>query len=818
MRSFQAKLLYLMVTILVLLQVSTLIAVHVAGRRATAKSIDDELHVGTRILEQILAQKGQELSRTVRVLAADYAFRVAVADSDAATITSVLANHSSRIEADAAFLVSLDGTVVADTFGGRFAGAPFPLPALVAEARQQGEAAGIASLAGRPYQLAVVPVLGPRPIAWVAIGFAIDAAVLNDVRRSTDLDVTLRDSAAGARPFVVSTLPPDRIGANGYRTLSHPLRTADDSRIEALLQRSVADAARPYRTLELQIAALSSLVLIAALIAARMFARGVSSPLERLAEGAQRIERGDYAEKIEIDQRDEIGRLALAFDRMRTGIAEREDRIRHQATHDALTGLPNRVLFLERLAQAVARTRGSGEIVAILMMDLDRFKEINDTLGHHFGDDLLKEIGRRLLDLLHDSDTVARLGGDEFAVTFFIREPAHAADVAQRITAALETPFVLAGVSIEVSASMGIALCPQHADDAETLMKRADVAMYDAKRTHNTFAMYAPGRDEYSLRRLAMLSELRNAIARDELTLHYQPKVDVRNDSTVHAEALVRWQHPVHGILRPDEFIPLAEQSGNIGMITQWVLRRAITDCGAWNAAGLDLTVAVNLSALDLFDAKLPAYVNDLLAESKLSPSKLVLEITESAVMRDPTYAAKILSDLKDRGVSLAIDDYGTGYSSLAHLKSLPVDELKIDRSFVTNLGKATPQDVLIVRSTIDLGHNMGLTVIAEGVEDAESWRILKDLGCDMAQGYYVSPPLPGTEFQEWYKRFGVARSLLFGDTSAPRFAAQPERRRRRRRRGRGWGGGGWGGGLVLGGLMWGWWAFVVGGLNCFTL
>ena len=763
MRSFQAKLLYLIVAVLVLLQAATLIAVHVAGRRTMETVIDDELKVGTRILDEILRGKGQQLSGTVRIVAADYAFREAVALGDAGTVASVLVNHASRISADAAFVVSLDGTVVADTLSGRFAGRPFPIPGLLSEAQKAGESSGIVSLAGRPYQLVVAPVVAPQQIAWVSMGFEIDGAVLNDVRRLIPaLDVSLSDSSAGNKPFVISTLPQDRIGSSEYRSLPHPLTTADNSKIDILVQRSVAAAEKSYRNLELQIAALSTLALVVALIAASLFARGVSRPLERLAEGAQRIERGDYAEKIDIRQRDEIGRLATAFDRMRTGIAEREEQIRFQATHDALTGLPNRVLFLERLAQAVTRARRSGAMVAILMMDLDRFKEINDTLGHHFGDDLLKEIGHRLLDLLPDSDTVARLGGDEFAVTFYVKEASQAAEVATRIRTALETPFVLGSVSIEVAASMGIALCPQHADDAETLMKRADIAMYDAKTTYSEFAMYAPGRDEHSLRRLAMLSELRNAIAREELTLHYQPKVDVRHDRPVHAEALVRWQHPVHGILPPDEFIPLAEQSGNIGMITKWVLRKAITDCGAWNASGLDLTVAVNLSALDLFDAKLPAYIDGLLAESGLSPSKLVLEITESAVMKDPTYAAKILGDLKDRGIALAIDDYGTGHSSLAHLKRLPVDELKIDKSFVTHLRNAAPEDVLIIRSTIELGHNMGLKVIAEGVEDAEAWRILKDLGCDMAQGYYVSPPMPGDDLQEWLKRFAMARSPLY--------------------------------------------------------
>ena len=439
---------------------------------------------------------------------------------------------------------------------------------------------------------------------------------------------------------------------------------------------------------------------------------------------------------------------------MRTGIAEREDQIRFQATHDSLTGLPNRTLFFDRLSHAIENAKRNAGLVGMIMMDLDRFKDINDTLGHHFGDDLLIEIGRRLAHTLRQSDTVARLGGDEFAVTFNAADTTRARDVAQRITAALDTPFILGGVSIEVSGSMGIALYPSHAEDAGTLMKRADIAMYDAKTNHTAFAVYEPGRDEHSLRRLAILSELRHAIERDELDLHYQPKIDVGTGKVRHAEALVRWRHPVHGNLQPDEFIPLAEQSGSIGVITKWVLRKAISHCGEWNASGTDLTVAVNLSALDLFDAELPTYISGLLSEAGLSPSKLVLEITESAVMKDPAYALRILRDLKNRGITLAIDDYGTGYSSLAHLKRLPVDELKIDKSFVLNLRNASTDDIVIVRSTIELGHNMGLRVIAEGVENAEAWQILKNLGCDMAQGYFVSPPLPVNEFRAWLAQY----------------------------------------------------------------
>jgi len=788
LRSFQAKLVYLTVAVLVLLQTATLIAVHVAGERTMRLGVTDELRVGRGVLDRTLTVRGRQLSIAVSALASDFAFREAIALADRPTIISALGNHANRVHAEAVFVMGLDGIVVADTLNERYAGRPFPLPSLVREAERRGESTAIVAFEGRPYQFVLVPILGPRPIAWVCMGFTIDETVLNDIRRLTSLDISLWNPS-GENPLVVSTLrtneraelvsqigarPPKggdavdtvSLGDDAFEVLIHPLPTADGSPIQVVLQRSIEEARRPYRRLELQIFALSTLALIVAVIAAYFFARGVSSPLQRLAQEAQKIERGDYSTALQMPQKDEIGKLANAFDSMRTAIAEREEQIRLQATHDSLTGLPNRTLFFDRLSHAIANAKRNGGLVGMIMMDLDRFKEINDTLGHHFGDDLLIEIGRRLSQTLRASDTVARLGGDEFAVTFLASDPSEANNVALRIAATLETPFLLGGVSIEVSGSMGIALYPLHAEDAATLMKRADIAMYDAKKNHISYAIYEQGRDEHSLRRLAILSELRHAIARDELDLHYQPKIDVGSGRAVHAEALVRWRHPVHGNLSPDEFIPLAEQSGNINVITKWVLRKAIGHCGEWNAAGVELTVAVNLSALDLFDPELPTYISGLLSEVGLSPSKLVLEITESAVMKDPAYALRILRDLKSRGVTLAIDDYGTGYSSLAHLKRLPVDELKIDKSFVLNLRNASTDDIVIVRSTIELGHNMGLRVIAEGVETAEAWDILKGLGCDMAQGYFISRPLPAAEFRTWITK---AQNGGFGTSSTAR-------------------------------------------------
>jgi diguanylate cyclase (GGDEF)-like protein len=544
-----------------------------------------------------------------------------------------------------------------------------------------------------------------------------------------------------------------------YETLTEPLKTGDRSRITTVIQRSLEEARRSYRSLELQIVLFSTLALVGAIVAAMFFARGVIRPLHRLADNAQRIERGDYTAAVEIEQDDEIGKLATAFNRMRTGIAERELQVIHQATHDGLTGLPNRTLFLDRLEHAIAAVKRTGDSVGMIMMDLDRFKEINDTLGHHFGDQLLNEIGRRLNQSLRESDTVARLGGDEFGVSFNAREPEHALDVAHRIADSLEASFILGGVSIDVKASMGIAIYPLHADDAGSLMKRADIAMYDAKKHHTSIALYEAGRDEHSVRRLSLLSELRQAIQRGELELYYQPSISFRTGRVSYAEALVRWNHPTHGRMNPDEFIPLAEQSGTIGALTKWVLRNGIRECAEWSRQGSPLTISVNLSALDLFDSELPTYISGLLTDANLPPMSLVLEITESAIMRDPAYALKILRELKSRGTRLAVDDFGTGYSSLAHLKRLPVDELKIDKSFVLNLSSQSTDDAVIVRSTIELGHNMGLTVIAEGVENVEALDILKRLGCDMAQGYYMSPPLPAEKFRRWIveSRWAVA-------------------------------------------------------------
>ncbi|HWB72857.1 MAG TPA: EAL domain-containing protein [Egibacteraceae bacterium] len=434
------------------------------------------------------------------------------------------------------------------------------------------------------------------------------------------------------------------------------------------------------------------------------------------------------------------------IDRLRQEAADRE----HQALHDSLTGLPNRGLFHEQVQAAIAADV-TGARVAVMLIDLDRFKDVNDTLGHHTGDRLLQQIGARIRDALRPCDSIARLGGDEFAVLLPAVAGAVAVRVAERIRARLCQPFDVDDMLLQVGGSIGIALAPDHGHSSSILLRCADVAMYHAKLSQSGVELYAPERDQYSPRRLTLVCELQAAIAGSGLAVHYQPQAELRTGRVVGVEALVRWHHPVHGPIAPDEFIPLAEQAGLIRGLTRYVLRCVLQQCQRWRSTGVDLTVAVNLSVRNLLDLELPDEVARLLVEFQVPARMLRLEITESCMMTDPRRTEEVLAKLRGMGVSLAIDDFGTGYSSLSSLGRLPVDEIKIDRSFVTKMLSAA-SDAVIVRSTIDLARNLGLRVVAEGVEDRATWNRLVTLGCDVAQGYYLSHPVTIARLDDWLR------------------------------------------------------------------
>ena len=436
-----------------------------------------------------------------------------------------------------------------------------------------------------------------------------------------------------------------------------------------------------------------------------------------------------------------------------------KDALEYQSLHDPLTGLPNRMLFNDRLRQAIVVGHRAREPVVLLIMDMDRFKEVNDTLGHQVGDLLLQQVALRLAATLRQSDTVARLGGDEFAVL-----PASGTDLnggthaAKKILQALEHPFVVDGRNIDVGASIGIAHCPEHGEEADTLMRHADVAMYVAKRTKRGYAVYAPQLDEHTAAHLALIGELRHAIAHNELVLHYQPTVALASGRTIGVEALVRWQHPKQGLMPPDQFIPAAEETELVQPLAHWVLNQGLSQLRSWNDTGLDVGLAVNLSSWNLRDPEFPELASGLLDRWSVQPHRLNLEITESGIMA-PSAIFDAITRLSTLGIGLSIDDFGTGYSSLARLKRLPVNEIKIDKSFIIGM-MADTMSVSIVRSVIELGHNMGLRVVAEGVENREAWEKLMTLCCDLAQGHYLCPPMPATDLTRWFRESGLGPQI----------------------------------------------------------
>jgi diguanylate cyclase (GGDEF)-like protein len=487
--------------------------------------------------------------------------------------------------------------------------------------------------------------------------------------------------------------------------------------------------------------------------------RGIADELRRLVE-LQRTQTAAAVRNAEASYaRVRNLMLALGTAAVLTGIAvaslvsrrvtRQARQLTNQALYDPLTGLPNRCLLHDRLDHEIARAAREHTPFAVALMDLDRFKAVNDTLGHAVGDELLREVARRLSATVRQEDTVARLGGDEYVLLLHDVQERNVSAVVNKVLAALDQPFPWREQSIDLAASLGVALYPTHGADAGTLIRCADIAMYSAKRSGKGFAVYAPDQGQASRGELSLRSEPREAIRAGQLSLHYQPKIDHRHHQVVGLEALVRWNHPQRGFLPPDQFVPLAEEAGLIGPLTQWVLETALDQLARLRREGHALDMAVNLSARSLHDMELPAAIRALLAETGVPPERLTLEITESAVMANPSDGLTILTELDRMGVRLAIDDFGTGYSSLAYLKRLPVDELKIDKSFVMDM-EENESDAVIVRSTIDLAHNLGLDVTAEGVETRDIWDTLTVLGCDRSQGYYMGRPMAADRLAQW--------------------------------------------------------------------
>lgn len=506
--------------------------------------------------------------------------------------------------------------------------------------------------------------------------------------------------------------------------------------------------------INLELFALSALALGFVIVIYIMLNRLILCPIAKISDS---LSKEGHGEEFVIPQRGskEIFNLISAYNRMRGIIQQRQVALEHQALHDALTGLPNRALLQDRLEHTINNSNRHHSSIAFMMIDLDRFKEINDTLGHQIGDRVLNLLGTRLKNCIRKSDTIARLGGDEFALIIPDATANQAVEFAEKLTNIISEVLTIDNQNLFIDASIGISMYPEDGSNSETLVRYADIAMYHAKKNNLHYALFTADMDKLSIDNLALLGDLRQELHQQtgQLQLYYQPKIDLQQQHVISVEALLRWQHPQQGFIPPEFVIRMAEQSGLIGELSHWVISQAIRDCADWQKNNNDIGVSVNLSAWNLQDPMLPDLVKKNLDSNGLHPSYLSLEITESAVMSDPARAREVLQDFDDMGLTLEIDDYGTGFSSLAYLKLLPVSTLKIDKSFVMDMMN-DPNDLIIVRSTIDLAHNLGMIVIAEGVENNETLKYLQQLNCDVAQGYFIARPLAKKQLLEWLRAY----------------------------------------------------------------
>jgi diguanylate cyclase (GGDEF)-like protein len=774
--TLRGKILGFFLLLLLAVMVLLLALVYRSTYQHTLRQVASQLDFAHGVLAHELQSRRQAQSAMADLIAKDFTLLGEIADlvaspqQQAQSLSAALESFAARSQASFALVSAPQGQVLAGTSDELQPGTPLPWPALLDEDDPES-AERLVVFGERVLHINATPIFAPRPnlMGWLLMAFELDDEATRLLAELSGADVALVDGAPGAYRVLASNLAalpraelagqhlPDAPGVFRFElqslqqvALRAPLGDTHGD-LQVLLMRSLSAELADYQPLQWQLAGIFAIALLLAGLGALWIANTVSRPLSQMVESVRRIAGGDYQVSIQVPTTQaggEVGLLAREFVAMQRGIAEREATISFLAYRDPLTELANRNRFVAELQQALLRC-APGESVAVLLMDLDNFKDLNDTLGHDAGDQLLCQLAERLQQRLRADEQLARLGGDEFALLIPRCDPGQVIPAAEHYRSALQQPFAVRGISMTLNATLGIALYPDHGESAGSLLQHAEVAMYLGKEQRSPYALYRPELDRHSLLRLALMSELKGAVESGQLSLYMQPKLNIRARCLYGVECLVRWIHPVHGFIPPDEFIPLAEQTGNVCALTRWVVRTAVTQGRAWQEQGLALKTAINVSALDLADPGFAAFIAEQLREQGLNAASLIVEITESAVMADPEQAMGQLQQLCELGVLLSIDDYGTGYSSMAQLKRLPVHELKIDKSFVQDL-LSNPDDDIIVRSTVELGHNMGLKIVAEGVETEAILERLDQLGCDIAQGYLLSKPLPPAAFAEW--------------------------------------------------------------------
>lgn len=761
--NFRTKVVLLAVLLVTAIQIGTLFPVLNEARDWQQTRADDSVRLAGRVYDEYMRSRNELLTLSVGASARDYAFREAVAEGHVPTITSLLGSFARRAAMDTAAIFDLEGNHIASIGGGAALRPWAAIEKYIEDPSDTVPVTSIGFIDAQPFHAVTVPIELPEPIAWATFGLPIGAGIAADIKSLTDLEATIVAFDVGTKNVYATTLDEDvreaalaelslgrsvgdetsLRGGTGWITQLRPYQ--EDLRdLYVALQLPTVGALADYGVMRNSFVATFGIALLLATGVAVGLSSMVTRPIGRLVEAARRMADGIYNRPIEVNTKDEFAVLAQGFNSMQKAIANREQDIVHMAHHDSLTGLPTREIIVSDMREAIA----NADQLAVINFVLHRFDELASSLGHRTADRLVQLVAGKLRAQLSDGELLGHLNHQEFVMVVPESNLEQAEQCVLELQTMLRSGIAVDNANIAVQIRAGVALYPNHGVNASELLRCAGIARGHASHHLGSVGVYERGQEERSLERIRIVGEFPRALQNNELWVAYQPKVQCDSMQLSGAEALVRWNHPKLGPLSPEKFVEAIEQAGGISQLSRWVLEAASRTLSEWRAQGLAISMSVNISADDLIDDYLPDYLQTLCSRYGFDPASLTLEVTESSIMHDFESSRAVIVAIRDMGFRISIDDFGTGHSALAQLKRLPVDELKIDKSFVMNI--ADPRDEAVVRTAIELAHKFGLTAVAEGVEDEASLVRLQQLGCETAQGFFISKGLPGDEFAAW--------------------------------------------------------------------
>lgn len=768
---FQTKLTIVYLALFLAVQSVIILAIYTSVTDNVRDQIQGQLMSSGQIVDRLVQDRAAVFGARAVDISKEFGFRQAVATQDEATIRSALFNQSARVNADAAFVIDLDDQLVAAVGAQPVAAQAIVLPQALKEAAEDdGFAAFFVALEGRVFEIVLAPIVAPVTIGWVGLALELDREVLLSFKELApiDLEIALLAHDGNTHHVSAATSSADSLSGfllghsmsetnsdfssvlNGqdfmFRRISLENSFEEDTPIELLMYYSVDAGLTPFQSLVVALVSILSVGLVLLFVGSLVVSRGITRPLRMLARAAQKISAGDYQEVTAPAKDEEIYRLTDSFNQMITAVREREERITYQACHDSDSGLPNRIFFEEKITPKIE----SNIPFSLAVVEIQKLADVRAVLTHDHISDLVRNVAHRLNGV--NISYLAQLSTDTFVFAHFDESNADACS--SMIIKSFAEPMVVSEVVVDLRVCIGLTKFPVDGQDLTALLRNANSALDNARSSERGYGWYCEEHDSLQKDRLSMMSDLRDGLESGEVQFHYQPKLDMASGKITSVEALVRWFSSVRGFVPPDDFISLAEKTGDIRKLTDWALKTAVKQLADWRKAGIDLVIAVNLSTNDLMNIDLPKQILGLLKKHSVPASSLKLEVTESAVMNDMSRALDVLNMLSAMGLKLSIDDYGTGYSSLSYIKSLPVCEIKIDKSFILKLAE-DDEDKILVRSTIELAHNLGLEVTAEGVEDEDSVELLREYRCDTLQGYHICRPIPSADIVGFLDEFG---------------------------------------------------------------